>query len=135
MAVAGVNLNDVPVDVTDEQMIVRMADDIIREREAKGQKVAMPGGKTLDDANAQADYPPAIWREASEKWKKLGSAVQQRQKQEQQTRVRAALEGFRGLAAREAFSSSFSLFDGLWFFLAAATAYKLGHGNIESDDD
>ena len=134
MAVSAVDLNAVAVDVTDEQMIVALADEIIGEREAKGQKVALPGGKTLDDANSQADYPPAIWREASQKWTKLGPAGQQQQKDQRQAELRQLIDGLRGAAARNAFTESFTPYDALWFFLAAITAFKIGHGNIADND-
>lgn len=133
LAVSSVNLTEVAVDVTDEQMMVALADQIIEQREAKGQKTEMPGGIKLEDASKHADYPPAVWREASQQWSKLGPAAQQQQKDERQALVREALDGFRGQAARSAFAESFGPFDLLWFFLAAATAYKLGHGNVSDD--
>lgn len=135
MAASAIDLSQVSMDVTDEQMIVSIADEIIHEREAKGQKVVLLGGKTLDDATTQADYPPAIWKEASQKWTKLGATKQQEQKTVREAKMRQALQAFRQVAEREAFAASFSAFDALWFFLAAATAFKIGHGNIADDDD
>jgi hypothetical protein len=134
-AVSAVNLDQVAVTFTDEELIVGLADEIIEAREAKGQKVQLPGGKSIEDAKAQADYPPAIWREASQKWQSLGPAGQKQRRESEEARVRELVGALSGQLHQSAFASSFSPFDALWFILAALSAYKLGHGNIASSDD
>ena len=122
------------VTITEEQMIVSYADEIIEEREAKGQKVVLPGGKTIEMASSQADYPPAIWRQAAAKWNKLSADDKAKQLAVEQASTNALMAGMVGAVRKEAFTESFSPFDALWFFLAAATAFKLGSGNVGSDD-
>ena len=95
----------------------------------------MPGGKDIKDATAQADYPPAIWREATQKWQSLGPAGQKERRESEEGRVRALVGALGGRLQQNAFAESFGPYDALWFILAALSAYKLGHGNIASDDD
>ena len=58
MTVAGLDIDSVAVAFTANDMIVRLADEMVKEREAKGQKVVFPPGKTMELATEQADYPP-----------------------------------------------------------------------------
>lgn len=137
MLVASIGGLDLPLEITPEDMIVRQADEIVKERQSRGQTVAFANGKNLETASTQADYPTDIWQQASQKWQTLGPAEQEKQmaaEREEMKQVATLLgDGLRNLAPP--FSETFSLFDALWFFLAAATAFKLGHGNIASDDD
>jgi hypothetical protein len=107
-------------------MIVQRADLIIKAREANGQPVALPGGIKLEDATEQAHYPPAIWQQAKAEWAKVPPAEQQKQidtVQAERTALLAALTGgMRREVSNQAFAGTFSLFDILWFFLAAGTA-------------
>ena len=120
--------------ITEEDMIVSYADEIINEREAKGQKVVLPGGKTIEMASSKADYPPAIWKQASAKWNKLSADEKAKQLEVEQASTNAVMAGMVGSVRQDAFTGSFSPFDALWFFLAAATAFKLGSGTAGSDD-
>ena len=136
MLVAGIDIGEF-AEVTPNDMIVRLADEIVQERETKGQKVVFPGGKTIADANAQADYPPDIWQAAAAKWQAVSPDEQQKQLAAAREENRALMAGMQGQLRQAGFWASFGLFDALWFFLAAGTAYKLGHGNFggTGDDD
>lgn len=137
LLVASISGSDLPLEVNADDMVVSFADDIAGERIARGQSVAFAGGKTIETATSQADYPADIWQQASQKWQAIGPAEQQKQmaeRREQMQQLATLLEGSLSSFAPP-FSETFSLYDALWFFLAAATAYKLGHGNIASDDD
>jgi hypothetical protein len=135
MAVRNVDLGQIAMEMSEEDMIVGMADEIIREQEAKGKKVQFPAGKTLETAKVQTDYPPAIWNEASQKWKSLGPAGQAKARADEQAQIGELLGAFRGHMQQAAFADSFSPYDALWFILAALSAYRIGHGNVASDDD
>jgi hypothetical protein len=135
MLVASLDIDASAIEITPESMISSLADDIVKERTARGVSVVFPNGKTLDDAVNQADYPPDIWQEAAAKWAAIPPDQQQQQITQRREAMVAVLGGFESSLRQEGFMNSFSLFDALWFFLAAATAYKLGHGNIASDDD
>ena len=115
-------------------MIVALADEIVEEREAAGQKVVFPGGKTVDDASTQADYPPDIWQAAAQKWAKVPAEEKASQIEQMKAFRQVLVAQMGGQARGEVFAASFGIFDALWFFLAAATAYKLGAGNVSSDE-
>jgi hypothetical protein len=125
-----------PVDVSDNVMIVAEADAIVEAREAQGQRVVFPPGKSVQNAENAADYPPDIWQQALKQWESL-PAEQKEQKREGHRQEMAAIAALlNNLVAQEApFSSQFSTFDALWFLLAAATGYRLGAGTWGSDDD
>ena len=128
----GENLPVLTVDAEDG--IMTFADEIVHEREVRGQSVVFPGGKTTDTATSQADYPPDVWQQASQKWQAIGTAEQEKKLAERRAEIDQWM-AVMGSALVPPFSATFSLFDALWFFLAAGTAYKLGHGNIASSDD
>jgi hypothetical protein len=136
MLISSVGSIDVPVDVSDNTMIVAEADAIVEAREAQGQRVVFPAGKTVETAENAADYPPDIWQQAQKQWESL-PAEQKEQKREAHRQEMAAIAAlFDNLVAEQVpFSSQFSPFDALWFLLAAATGYRLGAGTWGSDDD
>jgi hypothetical protein len=117
-----------------DNVIMTFADEIVHERESRGQSVVFPAGKTVDTANSQADYPSNVWQQAAQKWQALSPAEQEKKLAERREEINQWMS-LVGNALIPPFSETFSLFDALWFFLAAATAFKLGHGNIASDDD
>lgn len=121
--------------LTDEQMIATLADETVRDLQAKGKKVVFPAGKTLEDATTQADYPPAIWKAAAQRWAALGPAKQKERREAEQQQYAAVVGAVRGALHERAFAESFSPYDILWFILAAGTAFRLGAGNVGSEDD
>jgi hypothetical protein len=135
MLVASMGIDTIQMQITPDDMIEGFANEIAAERIGKGQKVAFSGGKTLDDASGKADFPPDIWQQATAKWQALPAAEQQKRIAEQQEMMQMLVGAVQGQIRQQGFWESFSLFDALWFLLAAGTAYKLGHGNISSDDD
>lgn len=131
----GIGTGGFDVQFTPEDMIVGIADEIVKQREAKGQKVVFPPGMTMEEASGQADYPPDIWQQAAAKWQAIPPAEQEKQLVARREETRQMMASVPGALRQAAFTGNFGIFDALWFFLAAATAYKLGHGNIASDDD
>jgi hypothetical protein len=135
MQAASVRGEILPVLAVDaDDVIMSFADEIVHEREERGQTVAFPAGKSVDTATSQADYPPDVWQQASQKWQAIGPAEQEKKLAERREEIKQWMSVM-GNALVPPFSETFSLFDALWFFLAAGTAYKLGHGNIASSDD
>ncbi|WP_425617979.1 hypothetical protein NA78x_001671 [Anatilimnocola sp. NA78] len=126
-----------PPELTEKHMIIRLADDIIEAREAKGQKVVFPNGKSMEEATEPTDYPTDIWQQAQAKWKSIPAADQQKQITEARVQQQAMLEMFRTSIHSEVrqagFLGSFGIFDALWFFLAAGTAYRIGAGAATDD--
>lgn len=133
LLVSGLDADNFAVNVTADDMIESRAHDIAKARIAAGQSVAFAAGKTLDDADGQADFPVDIWQQATQQWQAVPAADQQKQIDERQQQIQALTTMVLG-QMKPTFDQSFSLYDALWFFLAAASAYKLGHGNIASDD-
>jgi hypothetical protein len=127
-------VGDGSMDVDNDDMIVQLADEIVKERQAKGMTVVFPNGGDLESASTQADYPPDIWQQASAKWNSVPVEQRTQQMQELKTTRQAIMRVFQGTARSTAFYASFSLFDLLWFLLAAGTAYRLGAGNVSDDD-
>ena len=83
---------------------------------------------TLEDASEEADYPPEIWQQAQAQWNDLGPDGQQERKDQ----IGAV---FNELAQRmtPGFFETFSLWDLLWFALAAITAFRIAAGAFDAD--
>lgn len=116
------HLGNVKIAQSDEGHITSYAYEIIEERQAGGKELAWPAGKNLENAQAPADFPPEVWQAATQKWKDLGDAGQQRERDAQHQLTRNLVEGLKW----QAFKSSFSLMDLIFFVLAIGTAFKLG---------
>jgi hypothetical protein len=115
--------------IDDNAMIAGFADEIATRMTQAGQQVAWPPGVTSQSASTQADYPPAIWQQATAQWKQLGPVGQQ-----QKLKERLALASMLSQALHKpSFGDFFSLYDALWFFLATITAYKIGTGTYGTD--
>jgi hypothetical protein len=126
LAIHSIDFDKIGGDVTEQTMIATQADMVAEERAAKGQRLNWPPGKNVENAEGPNDYPPGIWAEANQRWKKLGPDVQ-KQKTDERKLLRADFRGkFRDELHAKAFADSFSPFDVLWFLLATLTAYKLG---------
>lgn len=126
--VSGLKLEDGPPTISHGDMIAGTADQICRDRTAKGRHLAWPAGMSLDKATREQDYPRDVWEEARVRWTKLGAQEQQRQIDERKKQMAAGMKEVAAMLRREGFKSSFSPFDLLWFFLATATAFKIGSG-------
>jgi len=82
--------------ITDDQMKSNLADEIATEKTEKGEALNWPAGKSLDTAEAPADYPPGIWDEATKRYDAIPSADREKAKSEmasQRDIVIAALKG------------------------------------------
>jgi len=109
----------------DDTMISSIADEIVVERESRGQAVSWPPGVNPEEAYERADYPPEIWTEAESRWNALPKEERENLKKAQAQLIGAALGSMEG-AESAIFLSSFGVFDLLWIGLAAVTAFKLG---------
>ncbi|MDX1948021.1 MAG: hypothetical protein SFU86_21660 [Pirellulaceae bacterium] len=103
------HMANVATAVSEEEMLVGLADEIVGEREKAGQKVVFPAGKTVETAESQADYPPEIWAAAAAKC----SAIPPNEQAEKMQAVRefrtAMVAGAAGRARGEVFAASFSI--------------------------
>lgn len=117
-----------------DDMISGFADDLIKDRIAKGQPVNFPPGQTLESASDKADYPPDIWQAAAQQWSTLDPSEQQKRLATRNEELKNISQMLGGAMRESAFTNSFGLFDILWFLLAAGTAYRLGSGTAGDDD-
>ena len=118
-----------PPSVTAEMMIAQEAEKVATE---KGEAIERPPERDSEDAPIEKTYPPQIRAEATKRWNALSREDQKEAIAAQQKAMARAWEGFtkelRSSVVREAYKKSFSPLDGLWFLLAAITAYKVGSG-------
>lgn len=121
------------IQVTDQDIIVEFADDICKDRQAKGKRVNFPAGMTLEKANKREDYPTDVWQEATKKWNALGPAEQQRRIAEEKKEIEQIAGELKGELRKAGFRESFTPIDILWFVLATITAYRLGAGTFATD--
>lgn len=119
--------------VTAESMHVTLATEICIERDRKGEKLKFPPGMDLVKAEKQADFPPEVWKEATETWNKLPPDQQQQRLAERRTMFNDQIQEMEGEIRQKAFEQSFGMFDLLWLFLAVGSAFKIGANQVGSD--
>ncbi len=113
----------------DEEMVAAMAGDLADEATERGEKIAWPPGASLDTAAQKSDFPPNIWKNAQDRWNRMGPKERQ-----EATRVRMLLAmAVAEQSRRPDFGEFFTPWDLLWFGLAIVTAYKVGVGSYGSD--
>lgn len=138
---AGLDLDELPP-VDDSFMISTLANEIVETKESNGEEIDWPAFDEQafenQDPNApydySQDYPKEIWEQAEKAWNELPADQQEVQIAEQQE----MMEGIKGMKGAmfyilygAAFVASFGLFDLLWAFLAASSAFKIGSGSEE----
>ena len=122
--------NERPDFDSDEYAIVRTADEIIEaEYFASGKEVAWPAGVTYEDADTEAEYPPAIWAPARDKWTALSDDEKRSRREAWKNQYEADIAEWLEVGQSEAFAESFTPYDLLWFGLAMFTAFKVGSGS------
>lgn len=118
------------VTVTDDMLITGIAKDVVLQVLKTGQPLTWPNGGSILTAESKPDFPPAIWAEAENRWNALPPA----ERESRRTLAQAKLKELESNIRSNAFSESFSLWDLLWFGLAAFTAFKVGSGLTSSND-
>jgi fructose-specific component phosphotransferase system IIB-like protein len=117
--------------MTDDDLVMAIGEDLIKDADAKGKKITWPKGKTAeDDREAITDYPAAIVKDAKARWKAMSASDRETYKQQKQDEIRYAINeasaAFAAEAKNEVFAGSFGLFDIVFGMLALLTAYKIG---------
>lgn len=114
---------------SEELAIQRTADEIIEtDYLAAGKQVPWPGGMNQENADSEAEYPPAIWAKAKEKWAALPEAEKQAKRDEWKQQYEEITGAFAEAMRSAAFEESFTPWDLLWFGLAMFTAFRVGSG-------
>ena len=114
--------------IGESEMIGREVDAIL---EAEGKD-----SSEVYDESFENGYPDKYWSRAKEAW--MARSAEERQAKTEQ--LQAEMEQFQEMMANSigdsakstAFKESFGPFDALWFFLAAATAFRVGSGAQDS---
>lgn len=124
--------------VTDAQLAARLDDDqaiiayitegLIEEQESQGKAVKWPEGVDPEDAQDEADYPKEIWADAAERWKGMDNGERANFRESVKIALISSFHEAKAGIRAEGFSSSFGLFDLLWFGLAVVSAFKIGSG-------
>ena len=114
------------VDTNEDYLISWLADTIAYKMQEEGKTVNWPAGIDSDTAQTEADYPPEIWSKAKAVW--LGMSDDDKAEFKEQVRQQAAenISEYASGLRQEGFLASFGAMDVLFFFLAIATAYKIG---------
>ena len=120
----------------EEYVLSFIADEVAQEFEADGKTLEWPEDS---EASAQDDYPVDVWAEAERRWAALGADGQEAFRAEQEAESRQNLEenlpAIRELMTAGGFFSSFAPMDLLFFGLAVTTAYGVGAGKKEEDEE
>ncbi len=110
---------------SDEFVISYIADAVVEEWQSSGRPVAWPDGVDPDFAAEEADYPPAVWTDAVQRWNAM-SPDEQQQYRDDLLAMYGDMTGMETAVSLDVFIASFGLFDLLWVFLAVATAFSMG---------
>jgi hypothetical protein len=132
LIVAGIKIDAGDLKVTEQEMILSKAEDIVKDRQAKKQKVNFAPGMTLEKASKQQDFPADVWKEATSKWNALPQDERTKIMKERDRETEELLGNLKAVVRRKGFLESFSGYDLLWFGLAMFTAFRLGSG-LSSD--
>jgi hypothetical protein len=122
-------LNQVQIgEVSDNDLIVPLADKVVGEFKAKKKRLAWPPGMTVETASEPADYPKDVWTEAKKRFDALPKTEVERQRQQALDERWQTVGAIKGMMHAEATRSMFTPHDALWAFLAIASAFKIGGG-------
>ncbi|MBU6413124.1 MAG: hypothetical protein KGS45_06595 [Planctomycetes bacterium] len=114
--------------ITEDYTKLYVADQLVEEYTREGKTLKWPEGYDAESAEEPHHYPPALWKDAEERW----SAMSDEQKSVYYKALEANMKEFvkhaSADATAEGFIASFSFWDVLWGVLAVPSAYKIGSG-------
>lgn len=119
-------------EVTEEDMLVSYADDVVEEWESQGRQLTWPEGMSVDEATEEKDYPPTVWAEAEKRWAMVDEADRTAAMQAKQAEWQAGLAQVKDSIRLDAFKESFGVLDIVFFLFAIATAYGIGKGGSDA---
>jgi hypothetical protein len=120
--------------IEDRWLQVHLADDVVGEREARGESLTWPRGKTIEEAEGPADYPAGIWDEAQGRFEALSEDQREELRQSMAAERDAGLAHAQSFFTSQGFLESLSPHDLLWSALAIATAFKLASRSKEQPE-
>jgi len=115
--------------ITDEILTMVLADGIAADREAAGQKLAWPAGKSRETLDkTPKDYPADVWAAAVKQWEGMPSSAREALREKGQAELRQAVGEIGKDAEWEKYKSSFATMDYLLIGLAMAAALGVAAG-------
>jgi hypothetical protein len=127
---------DPDAEVTDDALQSHLSRKIAEKREASGENILWPE-PTNNEQDASASFPEDIWREAGEQLRGKTEDEKEKLRIEINNNVREWAENFEQLLAEGArenwLSSSFSMYDIVFFGLAVATAWRIASRDEEGE--
>ncbi|MBL9149674.1 MAG: hypothetical protein JNM94_13375 [Phycisphaerae bacterium] len=121
----------------DGMWVLYVADQLIAERESKGEKVDWPGGHEPDSRINESYYPPDVIQDAKARWAHMSPQDQETYKLALEAKLRQEYTKEMRVESKaahvEGFAKSWGLLDIVFVVLAVASAFKLATGT-ESDD-
>lgn len=123
------------VEITEEHMVMYVADLVVADMTSRGQTIDWPAGVTTDTASEAKDYPPDLWKDAQARWKACDDATKEQYRMDVRRNLEeGATAMVNTVGAAGVFVDSFSLFDLLWAFLAIGAAFRAGSSSPSSSD-
>ena len=121
----------------DEYVVSFLADEVVEELSSAGKIVTWPAGVDPANASTEEEYPVQVWSEASTRWADMTTdereafrgAVQATMRSNMSSQMTAIRAGMN----EEAFLSSFSAMDLLFFGFAMVTAFGVAGGSRKTD--
>lgn len=114
----------------DEFMTAVLADRIVAQRQATGQKLVWPKEKGLPGVPHCLRYPAEIWTEAQRQWKQMSPAERRAEIKQYRQGIAELLNGAIANLRRLGFRSSFGLLSLIWIVVAALAAFCLASGKV-----
>lgn len=116
------------VRVTDEDMALIQAINIIQERDVAGEPVSWPPGQSAATAKQLSDFPVDVATEARTRWASTPPGEHFNQKEARKAELRSRIRAGANDLRMAAFTQSFSLIYALFFLLAILSAFKIASG-------
>lgn len=122
------------IEVTDEDLKLYIANQLVKEYASAGKRLRWPEGKDASSAETPEDFPKELWADVEARFANMPTSDREATRDYLRREFKQRLADAGADASVDAFSESFTMFDALWFLLAVATAYKLGSGDGGGDD-
>lgn len=120
------------VAISDDELKIQIADEVVQDKVDANARLTWPEGQTVETADAPEDYPKEVWAEAVKRWDAMPEPERTQRRSALEAQSHEFVAAVMGGVTKEAFWSTFGLFDILFFLLAIITAFRLGSGGLGS---
>lgn len=116
------------VSVSDQEVMLPIADEVIGEFTKKNKKLRWPPGMSVEEAHKAEDYPKDVWAEAQKRFSALSKEQLDARKKDMLDHKSEFVGQLRSAMHSEATRRLFRPRDALWALLALASAFRIGGG-------